>query len=280
MKKLLLLTAATAMLASTMASAGTAEDQSAIKMFLENTFKTAPVKLGGLKFKPGQDVSESSWKAYQVEITVVAPKGQTRVSRILFTDGKFVAGDLFQVSKKDNLSVLLAPSIDKEEYTKARHVAGNDNAEHKVIVYSDPLCPFCINTFPKIYDLADKHPDKIGLYLVHNPLVALHPAAPALSKAMVAAKAKGIKNSALKVYGSKVNPKMTDEAQILAALKKDTGIDLTVEDINTPEVLSEMKKDAQSTTKYMVEGTPIIFLDGKKIVDLRVLMQAAGETAK
>jgi len=79
----------------------------------------------------------------------------------------------------------LRPKIDVSAVTSADHIMGSINAKVKLIIYTDPECPFCKvfhNTTKALYE---QHKSAGDLAIVYRlfPLESLHPKAPKESEA-------------------------------------------------------------------------------------------------
>lgn len=208
------------------------------------------------------------WYGYVFDIKATAPgRGDVGGKDILFSNGEAVAMELINVKNGRSFKDLLAPKLSVMYYKKSHLIAGNENAKNKVVVFSDPLCPYCQDTIPDMINLAKSKADEIALYYYHFPLLSIHPAANALSKAMHVAKQKGIKDIELKTYTADFreyfNSKETDDKKILDGFNKVLKTNLTLEEINNSKVEEEIVTDLKMGEDVMVSGTPTIFVNGQ-----------------
>ncbi len=79
----------------------------------------------------------------------------------------------------------LRPKIEVAPVTSADHILGSINAKVKLIVYTDPECPFCKNFHNTIKTLYEQRKAAGDLAIVYRmfPLESLHPTAPKESEA-------------------------------------------------------------------------------------------------
>ncbi len=79
----------------------------------------------------------------------------------------------------------LKPKINVAEVTKADHIKGSINAKVKLIVYTDPECPFCKNFHTTTNTLYEQRKAAGDLAIVYRmfPLESLHSKAPKESEA-------------------------------------------------------------------------------------------------
>ncbi len=111
--------------------------------------------------------------------------------------GALIAGTIYMTQTKssgssDKASVsdiaaeAMKPKIDVIPVSSADHIKGDANAKVKLIVYTDPECPFCKGYYKNINDLYNNYPNKDDLAIVyrHFPLEQLHPKALKESEAL------------------------------------------------------------------------------------------------
>ena len=258
-----------------------------VSSFIKAKLKQAGPKLKVDNVKITKKVSLEGfdgWSLYFVDVKLsVTQKGITKPAEQryeLFSDGKIVALELLDIKSGESLKALASPKFEAKYYKRSNLIAGNADAKHKIVVFSDPLCPFCTQLVPGLIRDAKNSPDTFALYLYHFPL-SMHPAAATIVKCMVAAEMKGIKNVALRTYtvdeGKKitrkkgdggVNPTFTmeetNEKRILNEFNKALGTKLTIADITNPEVLKHVHEDREVQRLMLVNSTPTLYVDGTK----------------
>jgi len=170
---------------------------------------------------------------------------------------------LMNRKKKINYSKELRPSVKESLYNDEHLLFGNKDAKHKVLLFSDPQCPFCTEIVPGIMKAAKEHPDKIALYYYHFPLVNIHPVSETLVRIMHIAQELGRNDIVEKIYSLKINPRETNVDKIIKAVKDHTGFPVTKKQINDKKVFALIKSDEKAAEKLMVSGTPTVFVDGK-----------------
>jgi len=68
----------------------------------------------------------------------------------------------------------LKPDLDPNIYDDKHLIAGDKDAKHKLVVFSDPQCPFCKEIVPNMYKIVKEYPKRFALYYYHMPLLRLH----------------------------------------------------------------------------------------------------------
>jgi thiol-disulfide isomerase/thioredoxin len=257
---------ATALLLSSSVYAQSTGDK--VEDFLEDQFGNNPrLKSVDVKVDDMVPVKKlKGWNAYIVNVdAILKDKNKTHIKQkmIWFSNGAMITKDLLDINTGENLVESVKPAFKSEYYTKENLIYGNENARHKIAIFSDPLCPFCKGYVPAAIKDMKKDPQKFALYYYHFPLLRLHPASKTLVKAATAAEQQGLKDVVLKLYTVKVNPREKDEQKILDAFNKTFGTKLTVAEINKPEVKKVVERDAEIANDLMVGGTPTVYLDGK-----------------
>ena len=196
----------------------------------------------------------AGWTAYAVEFKLgLKKKNQER--NITQSDILFV--------KDGSLKRRIVLNFKESYYDDEHLIFGHKNAKHKIVVFSDPLCPFCREVVPQLFEAAKKHPDTFALYYYHLPIRAIHPASVPLAKAIIYLKKQGDKSAIEKIYKTPFDPSQSDESKVLEELHKKLSIKLTKEQINRPDILSELHHDEELAEKLLVHGTPAVFVDGR-----------------
>ncbi len=215
-----------------------------------------------------KELSLNGWTGYILDVQAKVQGKDINVKDILFSDGKYVSLELMDLKSGKSLKDEVTPPLSEKYYDEKKLIAGNAKAKDKLVIFSDPLCPFCIDFVPDVIKYVKKHSDSIALYYYHFPLLRLHEAAGPLSKIMEVAKAKGMEDVELKVYETDWEPyfnvKTTDEKKILEGFNKVFKTKITLEEINTKEVATSIMKDIEMGDTVMVQGTPTIFVNGVK----------------
>ncbi len=215
-----------------------------------------------------QKLQIDGWTAYVLSLELKQDENEFETKDILFSDGKVIATELFDHKTSRSFKDSIEVTVPKELYKDDHLIAGNKDAKHKVVLFSDPLCPFCIEYVPEIITYAKNNPKLISLYYYHFPLTNIHPASITLAQAMIKLKEENkIKDLETKTYQAKFensfDPRETDPQKIIEAFNKAVGSNLTTKDIDTKEIQDEIKKDMQIASDALVSGTPTIFIDGK-----------------
>ncbi len=229
-------------------------------------FKIKDIRVKGHKNVP--DIP--GWKIYFVDITLdmlKGKKGDMVVHEKVFTNGKYITKDFLNIDDHSSLKRKIGVDItDNSIYNRKHLIYGTGNEPHKLVAFSDPLCPFCQQFMPRFLEDIKNNPGKIALYYYHLPLERLHLAAPTLSRLMIVAKKKGVKDVELKTYRAKdyFVTDERDESKTIRAFNRVMGTNITKEEIHQPWVDRELAEDKRVSDELMISGTPTIYVDGKK----------------
>ena len=254
----------TSLIAATLI-AGAAEFS--IESFVKNTLvrnprikveKVTPIAEQALPGRP-------DWKVYMFTMDLSLGKKKQQVPEMVFINAKenLAAMSLIDMKTGEDLRNTIKPEMPASFYDKKHLVAGNPDAPNKIVVFSDPQCPFCIGYLPDLLKNVKAHPDKVALYYYHMPLLRLHPVSDTLTKVMEHLQKQGRVDDAMKMYKLKIDPRLKDEKKILAEVKKQLGIAVNPSDINTPEIKAAVKADMEKASSMMVRGTPTVYFNGK-----------------
>ncbi|MCF6310513.1 MAG: thioredoxin domain-containing protein [Sulfurimonas sp.] len=239
-----------------------------IESFLKKTYsKNGNIESINVKVADGIPIKgQRNWLAYVVGLDAILKKDKRKVVQkmVWFSDGNLITKEIFDLNSGININDIVTFDFKDEYYKKENLIYGNENAKHKVVIFSDPLCPFCRAFVPKAINEMRKEPNKFAIYYYHLPLSSLHPAAVELVKAAIALELKGKKDVVLNLYKVKVNPNEKSVEKILEAFNKVMNSKIRMYDLLTKEVTKQIKHDLQVADALMVQGTPTMFFDGKR----------------
>lgn len=217
----------------------------------ESARQLKEASLNSIRFLNSKKIDDT-WTGYFVALKVdVMESGSIEtlpLTSILFTDGKRVIEEI-QTPLAQEIKQDLVPKINPSMYGLDHHVAGNINAKHKIVVFSDPICPGCRKAIPQILNRVRNNPAEFSLYFYHYPLERIHPEAVNIVKGMIALQGMGKKDVIDRVY--------KEEIQNIDDLKGLYGnFKITKKDIQ------HYKNDLEVTEKLAVGGTPTLYYDG------------------
>ena len=182
------------------------------------------------------------------------------VPQVVFTKDNKITFSL-KDQYDQNYAKLLKPKVPAEAYDDEHFLAGSKDAPHKILVMSDPFCPYCQEIVPEMITLAQKHPKTFALYYYHLPLLRIHPASEVTTKAMHLLHEKGDIENLKALYHLLIDPRETNVNKILKAIKEKTGVTFSKRDINSSKVHAALEVDKAMKKRLMVTGTPTIFID-------------------
>jgi thiol:disulfide interchange protein DsbC len=270
MKSLMLKLSATLTLSSILATSLLAATDSEVINFLKKGLSKNPNIISlDISIANKKSVKEAQgWDAYILKLEgKVKNNGTTRdisQNSIYFVKGDLITPELINIKTGKRLNDSIGPDFKADYYSKSNLIYGNENAKHKVAIFSDPLCPFCRKFVPEAINYMKKYPNNFAIYYYHFPLPSLHPAAVTLTKAAAAAELQGAKDVTLKMYNVTIDAREKDDQKILNAFNKIVGTHITIQDIHSKAVMNHGKHDSMVASSMMVSGTPTLFFDGEK----------------
>jgi len=202
------------------------------------------------------------WTVLLTNMDLEYQKKEIHAPETMFVKDGLITGHLVNLKTGNDYRDEIKPSVPASYYNKAHLLFGNENAAHKVLVFSDPQCPFCQETVPGIMKAARENPSKIALYYYHLPLLRIHPVSGILTRVMHIAQEEGKTDVVEKLYSLKIKPQETDMTKVLAAVKSHTGYSVSAAQVNAKEVKEAIKADEESAGRMMVSGTPTVYIDG------------------
>jgi protein-disulfide isomerase len=208
------------------------------------------------------------WEVFFLNIHANVKKSPTVYDKVtvpetLFVKDGYTVPTLINLETGEDYKNILKPDLGQDVYDDAHLIAGNRDAKHKLVIFSDPQCPFCQTKVPEIYEDVKANPKTFALYYYHFPLLRIHPVSDIITRAMIVEQHKGNKAKAMEFYKLKINPREVNATVVLDRINKDFDVKITEEEINTEAVSKEVRYDKDMATKSMVSGTPTVFIDGK-----------------
>ena len=245
----------------------TSSDENIISFEQKRISQNPNVKIKDIKINTKKELPLNGWYGYILDVEANVQGKDINAKDILFSDGKYISLELIDSTTGKSLKDLVTPNLTDSFHDKSKLIAGNHNAKDKIVLFSDPLCPFCKDYVPDVIKYVNKNSDSIALYYYNFPL-SIHPAATPLSKLIEVAKHKGVKDVELRAYEIDWEPyfdvKTTDEKKILEAFNKEFKTNIKLEEISTNEIKALIEKDITMGEEVMVTGTPTIFVNKVK----------------
>ena len=250
-------------------SAGTDTDD--VKSYVENhMIKNAQVKVTDVDIISSKVLDEpKGWEVYFLNIHANVKKSPTVFDKVtvpetLFVKDGFVVPTLINLETGEDLKTVLKPELKKEAYDEKHLLAGNKDAKHTLVVFSDPLCPFCRTKIPEIYNAVKENPETFALYYYHFPLLRIHPVSDIITRTMLVADDRGLgSDKIMELYTLKVDAHEVNATKVLGEIKKQFNLEVTEEEINEEKISKQIVSDRDMAAKSMVSGTPTVYLDGK-----------------
>ena len=264
MLKLLILTS----ILSISLNAGAIESK--VTKYEENRIKSNPsIELKSLKLIFQKNLGDG-WNGYVFDLDIMLKGKPLNVKDTIFSNGNFVSESLRNTNGLD-LKRLMHPILGKKYHQKSHLIAGNADAKHKLVIFSDPLCPLCIRDTPRIIKDVEANPKMLSLYYISFPLTSLHPTSTTLAKAALIAQASGIKDVELKLYNAGFDfffdpGKNQDHQKALNSFNTVFKTKITMSEVNNKKYTNRLASDMKLGEEAFINGTPTLFLDGE--VDL------------
>ena len=256
----------TSILIATVALSASAQPDSKtlLKYVKKNVVKNPEVKVKGITIlEKKQHKDLPGWDILLTTMDLEYQKKDIHAPEMIFVKDGLATGHLVNLKTGKDYRNEIKPTVPKSMYNDAHLLFGNKNAKHKVLIFSDPQCPFCQELVPEIFKAARENPTKLAVYYYHLPLLRIHPVSDVLTRVMEVAQHQGKMDMVEKLYSLKIDPRETDVTKILAAVKKHANYVVTPAQIDAKKVKDAIKADAEAAGKMMVSGTPTIYIDGQ-----------------
>ncbi len=259
----LMLKLSTAILATTLASNANFN----LEDYIKNDFiKNPQIKVNGVELLEKKDLKDAKgWQAYMFLMNLSIKNKADKYPETLYVNDKegLVTTNLYNYKTHKAVGKNLRPKMDSSYFNDAHLIAGKKDAKHKLVVFSDPMCPFCRKYVPTIYNDVKAHPNDFALYYYHMPLTRIHPVSGVLTRVMEVLQKQGKMEDAMKMYTLNVPLGETNEDKVLQAVKKQFNINVSKADIDKQDIKDDVKSDKDKGTRIMLRGTPTVYVDGK-----------------
>ncbi|SFV69565.1 Secreted protein, suppressor for copper-sensitivity ScsC [hydrothermal vent metagenome] len=246
-------------------SANTQPDEKTLVNYVKSTVvKNPKVKINGVTVVEATTHKDlKDWTILLTTMDLVYNGKEIHAPETMFVKDGMITGQLTNLKTGLNYRESIKPSLPDSYYNDAHLLFGNKDAKHKVLIFSDPQCPFCQTLVPEIFKVAKDNPSQVAIYYYHLPLLNIHPVSDILTRIMHVAQDEGKMDVIEKMYSLKINAKETNITKIISAVKSHTGYSVSAESINAKSVIDALKSDEMSASRMMVQGTPTIYIDGK-----------------
>lgn len=251
-------------LTTILTNAGTIPSQSVLLKYIKsNVVKNPQVNIKSIDvIETRTDRRIPGWSVLLTTMNLEYQGRNIPSPQTLFIKDGVITSDLYDMSRGISYKSIIKPTVPESFYNKEHLLFGSQNAKHKIIIFSDPQCPFCQEVVPAIFNAAKNNPSKLAVYYYHLPLLRIHPVSDVLTRVMHVAQHEGKLDVVEKIYSLKIDPYETDMAVILSAVRAHTGYVVSARKVNASSTKKAVKADAKYATRLMVSGTPTIYIDG------------------
>lgn len=227
------------------------------------------VQLDYVRIKARYNELQNNWLAYLVEIKV---KNDTKIyEEIFFSDGYYISQGLINLETLENVRNIaienFTKKLDETFYKRENLIFGNLDSKNKLVVFSDPLCPYCIDFFNELNENLDKLND-VAIFYYMFPLKERHPNSDILLKASLFYKIKNNKSIDLELYKALSKQDLYEKAMkskisALELFNELFNTKYTLDEIDRNKVLENMlNQDIEKANMQNIKGTPNVFLNG------------------
>jgi len=239
------------------------DNEALVKYVKKSIVKNPQVKVKGVTVMESTTHKDlPGWTVLLTTMDLEFQKKEIHAPETMFFKDGMITGHLVNLKTDEDYRDTIKPTVPENLYNDAHLLYGNKDAEHKLLVFSDPQCPFCKEVVPGILKAAKENPSKIALYYYHLPLLRIHPVSGILTRVMHVAQEEGKKDVIEKMYTLKIKPQETNMTKILAAVKSHANYSVSAEKIDEKKVKDALKNDADAAGRMMVSGTPTVYIDG------------------
>ena len=253
------------LIASIAINASTQPDAATLLKYVKkNIVKNPEVEIKGVTLiETKQHKDLPGWDILLTTMELKYQKKDIHAPEIIFIKDGIATGHLINLKTGKDYRNEIKPTVPESMYDDEHLLFGNKDAKHKVLIFSDPQCPFCQDIVPEIFKAARENPTTLAVYYYHLPLLRIHPVSDVLTRVMHVAQHAGKPDMVEKIYSLKIDARETDVTKILEAVKKHANYVVTPAHIDAQKVKDDIKADGDAAGRMMVSGTPTIYIDGE-----------------
>ncbi len=273
MKKILISTA----LLSTFLFSNTNLANKKVEEFIKNNSNPNVID-----FKIKKEVTiDNEWSAFLISINIKnAPKP---IEEIFLMDktNNYISQSVFNIDKNLNLSKIAAEKLhipfDKSFYNDNNLIYGNSKSKNKLVVFTDPFCPACINYIGNDLSNNETILDKndVAVYFYSIPVVS-NPLNETLIKATIFYKID--KNKAIdfnlykEIITNNIFSNITDKETLLSKFNEIFKTNYSLKDLESKKVTDIFINNLSIAEKIGLKATPTVFynelldIDRKKYI--------------
>ena len=106
--------------------------------------KNPQVKVKGVTVLESKTVKAlPGWTVLLTTIDLEYQKKKIHIPETMFIKDGLITGHLVNLETGKDYRDEIKPNVPESMYNDAHLLFGNKNAKHKVLIFSDPQCPFC-----------------------------------------------------------------------------------------------------------------------------------------
>ena len=157
-------------------------------------------------------------------------KGRKGLLYMDFSKKYVISGQILKISNRENITRKKINELVKVDPAviplSDALLLGRREAKHRVIVFTDPQCPYCKKLHPELVKAVEMDPD-VAFFLKLYPLVSIHPDSARISRSIVCSKSIEMLEDS---FSGKPTPDPTcetDAVENTRKLAKELGINST-----------------------------------------------------
>ena len=120
------------------------DNKQLVKYIKKSVVKNPQVKVKGVTVLESKTVKAlPGWTVLLTTIDLEYQKKKIHIPETMFIKDGLITGHLVNLETGKDYRDEIKPNVPESMYNDAHLLFGNKNAKHKVLIFSDPQCPFC-----------------------------------------------------------------------------------------------------------------------------------------
>ncbi len=136
------------------------ENKDLLKYVQKAVVKNPEVKVKGVTvIESKTDEKLPGWTILLTTMDLEYQKKEIHAPEMMFVKDGLITGHLVDLATGNDYRDDIKPTVPQSYYDEAHLLFGNKDAAHKILIFSDPQCPFCQDVVPEIFKASKENPD-------------------------------------------------------------------------------------------------------------------------
>jgi len=233
--------------------------------FISNELDAKGINHGDIKILNTKNI-ESGWKATKILVSIEKDGIKEKAEEIIISNGDYIVTNAINIKTGKTIRDKLV-NFKETYYDEDYLVLGSKKAKNKILIISDPFCPFCKDVIGRVADNIEKKKD-VALYIYEIPL-KIHKGSENVVKFIYTL---NDKKDIIKIYKAKAERSIvqsTSKTKIKEWIESVIKKKISIVDAENPKNILKITRARKVADELGAKSTPTIFLNGEHQLNLQ-----------